>query len=95
MFTLGDDHVESLIFWGSKIEVSGECRGEIHRWLALGRTAMSGLIKIWKYKDVMKQAERMMVNDLGFPVAMHGYAIESEKERKKIDSFKMLCWRLM
>ena len=51
MFRLGDDQeeiMESFIFLGSKVEVSGECRGEMNRRLTLGRTAMSGFTKILK-----------------------------------------------
>jgi len=54
-FRLGDDHLEIMemfIFLCCKIEVNGECGGEIHRQLALGRTALSGLTNIWKDKDV-------------------------------------------
>ena len=64
MFRFGDDHVEiveSFIFLGSNIEVSGECKGGIDRPLALGRTAMSQLTKIWKDKDVTKQTKRRLV----------------------------------
>ena len=60
MFRLGDDHVkivESLIFLGSKIDVSGGCEGGINRRLSLGRTAMPGLTKIWKDKDVTIQTK--------------------------------------
>ena len=53
VFILGGDRVEmvdSFIFLGSKIEVSGECGGEINSRLVLAITAMSGWTKIWKDK---------------------------------------------
>ena len=78
--------VESFIFMGSKIEVSGECGGDIYKWLSLGRTAMSGLTKIWKDKDVTKQTKRRLVNALVFPFAMYGSeSWKMKKERKEED----------
>ena len=74
---------------GSKIEMSGECRGEINRQLILDRKAMPGLTNTWKDKDVTIQTTSRLVNALIFPVVM--YCCESwtvkNKERKKIDSF--------
>ena len=59
------------------------------REFVLGKTVMSGLIKICKDKDVTIQAKRRMVNALVFPVAMYGCEswTVKKKERKKIDSF--------
>ena len=92
-----DDHaevVESLIFMGSKIAVSGECRGEMNRWLALGRTAMSGLTKIWKDKDVTKQTKRRLVNDLVFPVAMYGCKSWTVKNKGRTLTVLVVLWFL-
>ena len=52
---------------------------------------MSGLIKIWKDKDVKIQTLRRMVNDLVFPVAMYGCESRTvkNKDRKKIESFDL------
>ena len=70
----------------------------------MGRTAMSGLTKISKDKNVTKQTKRRLVNALVFAVAiMYGCVMDSEKgrkkerkkEREKFDSFEMWCWRLM
>ena len=56
---------------------------------------MSGLTKIWKDKDVTIQTKRRLMIALIFLVVMNrceSWTLKN-KERKKIDSFEMWCWR--
>ena len=56
--------VRDFVFLGAKIEDSGSCKGELLRRLALGRSAMTGLNKIWKDKDITITTTCRMVNAL-------------------------------
>ena len=44
--------VQDFLFLGSKIDGSGELEPEIKRRIALGPSAMQGMPKIWKSKDI-------------------------------------------
>ena len=44
--------VSNLIFLGSTISDSGDCEQEIRRRIGMGKTAMSGMIKVWKDKNI-------------------------------------------
>ena len=87
--------VENFILLGSRIDKDGGCEEEIRRRLTLGRRAMTDLNKIMKDKDVCMTTKIRIVNTMVFPVVM--YACESwtlrKKDRKKIDSFELWCWR--
>ena len=56
--------VRDVVFLGAKIEDSGSCKGEMLRRLALGTSAMAGLNKIWKDKDITITTECRIVNTL-------------------------------
>ena len=64
--------VRDFIFLGAKIEDSGSCKGDILRRLALGRTAMTGLNKIWKDKYITITTKCRIGNALFFPIVLHG-----------------------
>ncbi|GFS12916.1 endonuclease-reverse transcriptase [Elysia marginata] len=87
--------VNDFIFFGSKIQNTGTCDGEILRRLALGRAAMSGLTKIWRSKDIGTKTKIQIVIALVFPATMYGCESWTigQSERKKIDSFEFWCWR--
>ena len=86
MFQLGDhqvEAVESFIFLGSRIEVTGEYGREIHSRLSFQRTSMSGLTKIWKDKDVTIQTKRRLVNAMVVAVAMYGCESWTVKKKER------------
>ena len=85
----------TAIFLGSSIKPDGSCEGEIKRRLALGRTAMQSLTKIWKSRDVNTSTKRRLVETLVFSIVKYGSEswTLSAKDRKRIDSFELWCWR--
>jgi len=89
--------VNSFQFLGSTITKDGECKEEIRKRIMLGRTAMSGLDKIWKDKNITKKTKVRLVKALVFPVTMYGCETWTMKarDRKRINSFEYWCWRRM
>ena len=89
--------VLDFLFLGFKIDRSGESGPEIKRRIALGRSAMQGMAKIWKSKDISTATKFRMVNAIVFPIST--YACESwtlkKVDRRKIDAFELWCWRRM
>ena len=56
---------------------------------------MIGLTKIWKDKNITKGTKKRLVKAMVFPVALYGceaWTLKA-KEKKKINSFEMWCWR--
>ena len=91
------ESVQDFLFLGSKIDRSGESGPEIKRRIVLGRSAMQGMTKIWKSKDISTATKIRMVNAIVFPIST--YACESgtlkKVDRRKIDAFELWCWRRM
>ena len=91
----GIEPVQDFLCLGSKIYRSGELELEIKRRIALDRSAMQGMAKIWKNKDISTATKIRIVNATAFPTST--YACESwtlkEIERRKIDAFELWCWR--
>ena len=89
--------VQDFIFLGSKIDRTGESGPEIKRRIALGRTAMQEMTKIWKSNDISIATKTRLVNAIIFPIAT--YACETwtlkKADRRKIDAFELWCWRRM
>ena len=87
--------VSHFIFLGSLITKDGFCEKEIRRRLAMGRSAMRGLTKIWKDRGITLRTKIRFVKDLVFPIVL--YVEESwtmrKLERKMIDAFELWCWR--
>jgi hypothetical protein len=70
-FKLGDQELEvvsSFTFLGSTIEENGDCRADIAKRLALGRSAVIGLDKIWRANDVRMETKGRLMEALVFPV---------------------------
>lgn len=99
-FTVGTDNIEvvkNFNLLGSNIAMDGNCKAEIQRRLALGRTAMSAMNKIWKSRDISIKTKIRLVTVLVFPVVMYGcesWTINKEEERR-IEAFEFWCWRRM
>ena len=72
-----------FIFLGSQITADGDCSNEIKRYLFLGRKAMTNLDSILKRKAMI------------FPVVRYGCESWTIKkaECRRIDAFKLWCWR--
>ena len=52
-------------FLGSVIEREGKCDMEIKRRVAIGKTAMNGMEKIWKDKHASLDTKKRLVRDKG------------------------------
>ena len=87
--------VADFIFFGSKITVDGDCSHEIKRHLLLGRKPMKNLDSILKSRDNTLPTKVNRPKALVFPVVMHRYESWTIRkvERRRIDAFKLQCWR--
>ena len=61
---------QTLVFWGFKITVDGDCSREIKRRLLLGRKVMTNLDSIFKSRDVTLPTKVHLVKAMVFPVVM-------------------------
>ena len=84
-----------LILLGSKITADGHCGLKIKRCMLLGRKAMTNLGSILKSRDITLPTKFHLVKVMVFPVVMHGCEswIIKKAERRRIDAFKLWCWR--
>ena len=89
------DTVTDFIFLGSKITAGGDCSHEIKRCLLLGKNAMTNLDNILESRDVTLLTKVHLVKAMVFPVVMYGCEIWTVKkaEHRRIDAFKLWCWR--
>ena len=83
--------VTDFIFLGSKITSDGDCSHEIKRCLLLGRKAMTNLDSVLKSRDVTLPTKIHIVKAMVFPVVTYG--CESWTIKKRIDAFKLRCWK--
>ena len=83
------------IFLGSKITADRDCSHEIKRCLLLGRKVMTNLDSILKSRDITLPTKVCLVKAMVFPVIMYGCEswIVKKAERRRIDAFKLWCWR--
>ena len=87
--------MSDFIFGGSSITVNGDCGHEIKRRLLLGRKVMTNLDSILKSRDITLPTKVYLVKAMVCPVVMTGFESWTVKkaERRKIDAFKLWCWR--
>ena len=87
--------VSHFIFLGSLITKDGFCEKEIRRRLAMGRSAMGGLTKIWKDRGITLRTKIRLVKALVFPIVLYGSESWTMRklERNMIDAFELWCWR--
>ena len=87
--------VADFILGGSKITADGDWSHEVKRCLLLGRKVMTNLDSILKSRDITLPAKVHLVKAMVFPVVM--YVCESctvkKAECRRIDAFKLWCWR--
>ena len=87
--------VSDFILGGSKITADGDCSHEIKRHLLLGRKVMTNLDSIFKSRDITLPTKVHLIKAMVFPVVMYGCESWTVKkaERRRIDAFKVWCWR--
>ena len=83
------------LFWGLQITADGDCSHEIKRRLLLGRKVMTNLDSIFKSRDITLPTKVCLVKGMVFPVVLYGREswIIKKAERRRIDAFKLWCWR--
>ena len=86
--------VRAFIFLGFKITADSDCSNEIKRCLSLGTKAMTNLDSILKSRDITLSTNVHLVKAI-FPVVMYGCESWTVKkaEHRRIDAFKLWCWR--
>ena len=89
--------VSDFIFLGSKITAYGDCSHEIKRHLLLGRKVMTNLDSILKSRDITLPTKVRLVKAMVFLVVVYGCESWTVKkaERRRIDDFKLWCWRTL
>ena len=87
--------VADFISLGSKITADGDCSHEIKRRLLLGRKAVTNPDSILKSRDITLPTKVHLVKAMVFPVVMYrGESWTIKKaECRRIDAFKLWCWR--
>ena len=70
---------------------------ELRRRIAMGKSAMGSLRKIFKDRDLRLATKVKIVQTLIFPIILYGEETWTlkKKERAKIDAFEMWCWRIL
>ena len=78
-----------------KITADGDCSHEIKRYLLLGRKAMTNLDSILKSRHITLLTKVCIVKAMVFPVVIYRYEcwIIKKAEHRRIDAFKLWCWR--
>ena len=87
--------VSDFILGGSKISADGDCSHEIKIFLLFGRKVMTNLDSIFKSRGITLPTKVRLVKAMVFPVVMYGCEswIVKKAERRRIDAFKLWCWR--
>ena len=87
--------VAELIFLGSKVTADGDFSHEIKRCLLLGRKVTTNLDSISKSRDITLPTKVRLVKAMVFPVLVYGCEswIVKKAEWRRIDAFKLWCWR--
>ena len=87
--------IEQFNFLGSMISNQGGCSTEIRRRIAMAKTSMCTMHKLWKDRSISKSTKIRLVSTLIFPIAT--YACETwvinAADQRRIEAFEMWCWR--
>ena len=83
------------LFFLVPITADDDCNHEITRHLLLGRKVMTNLESILKSRDITLPIKVHLVKATVFPVVMYGCESWTIKkaECRRIDAFKLWCWR--
>lgn len=87
--------VEEIVSLGAHLNRDGNSSTEIKRRIALAKSAMTKLNKIWIDKQITTPTKRKLVETLVFPIALYGAEAWTLKavDAAKLDSFEMWVWR--
>ena len=87
--------VTNFVFLDFEITADGDCSHEIKKCLLFGRQVMTNLDSISKSRDSTLPTKVCLVKAMVFPVVMYGCESWTIKkaERRRIDAFKLWCWR--
>ena len=93
--TVSLEQVSSFVYLGATFKEDGICPPEIRKRLAMGRSVMQSLSKIWKSKQVTGYTKVRLVTALVWSVATYGSEgwIIHKAEEKQIEAFEMWCYR--
>ena len=91
------EHVTQFNFLGSLITTSSAYSRELRRRMAMAKSAMVGLNKIWTDRGITKATKKRLVSALIFPIATYGCEswTLTKADQSRITSFEMWCWRRM
>ena len=91
------EQVDQFNFLGSLITTSGSCSKEIRRRLAMAKSAMVGLKKIWTDRGITKTTKARLISALIFPIATYGCEswTLTKADKRRINAFEFWCWRCM
>ncbi|XP_052744154.1 uncharacterized protein LOC128199289 [Bicyclus anynana] len=89
--------VEEFVYLGSTITNNGSCELDVRRRIGMAKSAMSQLHKTWKDRNISLRTKIKLVRTLVFSILLYGAETWTLKsaDRKRIDAFKMWCWRKM
>ena len=85
--------VTDFFFLGSKITADSDCSHEIKRCLLLGRKAITNLDKILKSRNITLPTKVYIVKATVCMVCSHESWTIMKAECRRIDAFKLWCWR--
>ena len=87
--------VGSFQFLGVFITSDASCAKEIKRRIAMGRSAMGRLWKLWKDREISIKTKLKLVQTLVFPIVIYDAETWTFQKdlRKRIDAFELWCWR--
>ena len=91
----GLEVVSHFTYLGSEVDNNGGCEKEMNRREQMARNAVVKLNKIWRDCAITKHTKIRLVRTLVFSIFLHRAETWTlrQKERKKIDSFEIWCWR--
>ena len=91
----GVEHVAQFGFLGSLIAAGGGCSAGLRGRVAMAKSAMVGLSRVWTDGGVTGAAKGRLVSALVFPVAACGCGswTLTGADQSGITSFEMWCWR--
>ena len=85
----------TLFFWAPKSLQTVIAAMKLKDAYSLGRKVMTNLDSIYKSTDITLPTKVSLVKGMVFPVVIYGYENWTIKktERRRIDAFKLWCWR--
>lgn len=81
----GIEVVRDFIYLGAKITNAGSCEPEIRRRIAMGKTAIARLTRIWKNHGISKETKIKLVKTLIFSIVTYCRILDNEGGRQKTD----------